>query len=322
MPIAFKGKVFSKSQSNPRTRRTTAPQIKINLTMPATKLPEALTFSFISLARFLICLLGCVIVWVVWKEHRDKLQEKRQSNQGKSNHAAMSPQPSAMCRSVTETNPGLVKLVGGAPGICESKTSSKKTGNNRSDSDFPVHKASIMVIASCPDRCHAKKRGVTYSRSATGTGMPSWNAFRHARWGVPSALSMISKLPVLLRTAAEATQILCFGFLVGVLTDVAIEPPKPGGFKRGFLASLAEEMPLFGGAFYGLKKFRMNALFMDTENPVFMERINSAFYGVRKLPRPSPAHFLLPHPSLLIGWRRPPSHSCEKHRGAVHQLVN
>jgi hypothetical protein len=46
-------------------------------------------------------------------------------------------------------------------------------------------------------------------------------------------------------------QIWCFGFLVGVLTDIAIEPPKPGGFKRGFLASLAEKMPLFGGAFYG-----------------------------------------------------------------------
>jgi hypothetical protein len=66
----------------------------------------------------------------------------------------------------------------------------------------------------------AKTMGVTYSRSATGTGMPSWNAFRHARWGVSSALSMISKLPVLLRTAAEATQIDLLFFLVAdFLTD-------------------------------------------------------------------------------------------------------
>jgi hypothetical protein len=56
-----------------------------------------------------------------------------------------------------------------------------------------------------------KEKGVTYSRSATGTGMPSWNAFRHARLGLSSAPSMISKLPVLLRTAAEATQICCVG---------------------------------------------------------------------------------------------------------------
>jgi len=55
-------------------------------------------------------------------------------------------------------------------------------------------------------RAAVNKKGATYSRSATGTRMPSWNAFRHARWGVSSALSMISKLPVLLRTAAEATQ--------------------------------------------------------------------------------------------------------------------
>jgi hypothetical protein len=31
--------------------------------------------------------------------------------------------------------------------------------------------------------CAANEKGVTYSRSATGTGMPSWNAFRHARLG-------------------------------------------------------------------------------------------------------------------------------------------
>jgi hypothetical protein len=69
-----------------------------------------------------------------------------------------------------------------------------------------------------------KKRGVTYSRSATGTGMPSWNAFRHARWGVSSALSMISKLPVLLRTAAEATQICCVGlFYIRFFGTLTIE---------------------------------------------------------------------------------------------------
>jgi hypothetical protein len=64
--------------------------------------------------------------------------------------------------------------------------------------------------------------------------MPSWNAFRHARLGVSSALSMISKLPVLLRTAAEATQIVCCVFSSLFLTDAAIEPPMPHRFKRGF----------------------------------------------------------------------------------------
>jgi hypothetical protein len=32
----------------------------------------------------------------------------------------------------------------------------------------------------------AKKKGVTYSRSTTGIEMPKNNAFRHARWDVPS----------------------------------------------------------------------------------------------------------------------------------------
>jgi hypothetical protein len=69
-----------------------------------------------------------------------------------------------------------------------------------------------FIIPRLPAYAATNKKGVTFSRSATGTGMPSWNAFRHARPGLSSALSMISKLPVLLRTAAEATQIVLFVF--------------------------------------------------------------------------------------------------------------
>lgn len=127
---------------------------------------------------FLICLLGCVLVWAVWKERCDKLQEKRQSNQGKSNHATMSPQPSAMGRSITEANPSLVKLVGGAPSIGESKTSSEETGNNCSDSDFFAHQASIHGHCTMPQPLPPNKMGVTYSRSLTGTRMPSKERFQ------------------------------------------------------------------------------------------------------------------------------------------------
>jgi hypothetical protein len=77
---------------------------------------------------------------------------------------------------------------------------------------WQLHLRHVILISPRVALAAANKRGVTYSRSATGTGMPSWNAFRHVRRGVSSALSMVSKLPVLLRTAAEATQIECCVF--------------------------------------------------------------------------------------------------------------
>jgi hypothetical protein len=55
--------------------------------------------------------------------------------------------------------------------------------------------------------------GVTYSRSATGTGMPLKERFQTRPMGRVLCAILESKLPVLLRTAAEATQICCFGFL-------------------------------------------------------------------------------------------------------------
>jgi hypothetical protein len=61
-----------------------------------------------------------------------------------------------------------------------------------------------------------KKMGVTYSRSATGTGMPHRNAFRHARWGRAFKRCSVVKFPVSLRTAAEATQN-CLGVFSGLL---------------------------------------------------------------------------------------------------------
>jgi hypothetical protein len=106
------------------------------------------------------------------------------------------------------------------------------------------HLAIIILLPRA--RAAANKKGVTYSRSATGTGMPSWNAFRHARWGVSSALSMISKLPVLLRTAAEATQIglLCFFWSLFLAdgdnsnTNCGRVQARDGNFMDSFLECL------------------------------------------------------------------------------------
>ena len=69
----------------------------------------------------------------MWYEHRNQLQEKRQRNQSKTNHAEMSPQPSAVGCSVTKPNSGLVELIGGAPRISKEKAGTGKTGNQRSD---------------------------------------------------------------------------------------------------------------------------------------------------------------------------------------------
>jgi hypothetical protein len=41
-----------------------------------------------------------------------------------------------------------------------------------------------------------------------------------------------------MKTVAVATQIYWLGFLVVCLTDDLIEPPKPGGFKRGFARAM------------------------------------------------------------------------------------
>lgn len=80
-----------------------------------------------------VCLFGCGLVWAMWYEHRDQLQEKRQCDKRESNHAAMSPQPSAVSCSVTKPNSDLVKLIGSAPSIGKEKAGTGKTGNQRSD---------------------------------------------------------------------------------------------------------------------------------------------------------------------------------------------
>lgn len=51
------------------------------------------------------------------------------------------------------------------------------------------------------------ERGVTYSRPASGTGMPTLERFR-ARpfWGAPRSTVQCLKLPVSMRTVAEATR--------------------------------------------------------------------------------------------------------------------
>ena len=82
---------------------------------------------------FPVCLFGCGLVWAMWYEHRNQLQEKCQRDKRKSNHAAMSPQPSAVGDSVAEPNPGLVKLIGSAPSIGKKKAGTGKTGNQGGD---------------------------------------------------------------------------------------------------------------------------------------------------------------------------------------------
>lgn len=53
-----------------------------------------------------------------------------------------------------------------------------------------------------------KTMGVTYSRSATGTGMPFKERFQtRPAWACLQTLSLKLKFPVSLQTAAEATQI-------------------------------------------------------------------------------------------------------------------
>jgi len=72
----------------------------------------------------------------------------------------------------------------------------------------------------CEDDCQFIGRDGVYARIVYSIeSLLARLCFRHARWGVSSALSMISKLPVLLRTAAEATQIECCVFFWSFLPD-------------------------------------------------------------------------------------------------------
>jgi hypothetical protein len=62
--------------------------------------------------------------------------------------------------------------------------------------------------------------------------MPKKERFRHAQFGRASSSVLLSKLPVLSWTAAEAANWFVVCFLVGVfLADAAIEPPMPALFK-------------------------------------------------------------------------------------------
>ena len=78
-------------------------------------------------------------------------------------------------------------------------------------------------------RQHTGKFNWIYSRPKTGTGMPKKERFRHAQFGRASSSVLLSKLPVLSWTAAEAANWLLCGFWSGFLTDDAIKPPMPGG---------------------------------------------------------------------------------------------
>jgi hypothetical protein len=61
----------------------------------------------------------------------------------------------------------------------------------------------------CPNN-----KGRTYLRPKTGTGMPKKERFRHAQFGRASSSVLLSKLPVLSWTAAEAANSVLLFILV------------------------------------------------------------------------------------------------------------
>jgi len=81
-----------------------------------------------------------------------------------------------------------------------------------------------------------KEKGVTYSRSATGTGMPHRNAFRHARLGRAFNAVLWSKFHVSLRTAAEATQICLDFYWFDFLPDGNDSKASRSDAQAGFVA--------------------------------------------------------------------------------------
>jgi hypothetical protein len=62
--------------------------------------------------------------------------------------------------------------------------------------------------------CRYQKKGRTYLRPKTGTGMPKKERFRHAQFGRASSSVLLSKLPVLSWTAAEAANSVLLFILV------------------------------------------------------------------------------------------------------------
>lgn len=66
-----------------------------------------------------------------------------------------------------------------------------------------------------------KKEGALYSRPKTGTGMPKKERFRHAQFGRASSSVLLSKLPVLSWTAAEAANCWLCVFWSLVLSDAS-----------------------------------------------------------------------------------------------------
>ena len=80
----------------------------------------------------------------------------------------------------------------------------------------------------------SKKEGALTHAPRQALVCPRRNAFGTPSFGRASSSVLLSKLPVLSWTVAEAANLLFWFSGLVFYPSLKIEPPKPGGDKRGF----------------------------------------------------------------------------------------